>query len=152
MILAIAIMSIMTVGCASFNSVNKMPVEVDTKVKNMQPPSGKSLVYVVRPTLLGKPFGGNITANDEYIGTTQGGMYVYAILTPGKYKFKVTGHDSSDEILVKLEADQTYYIYQSIYAGLFRGFTNLALVNDEEGRKALQECTLGDKLGENIAP
>lgn len=151
MCLAIVLMSIMAVGCATMNTVNKMPVEVDSKVKNMQTPLGKSLVYVVRPTLLGKPFGGNITANDEYVGTTQGGVYIYAILVPGEYKFKVTGHDSDSEIVVNLEADKTYYIYQSVYPGLFKGLTKLELVNKEEGRKALQECTLGDKLGKNIA-
>jgi hypothetical protein len=116
----------------------------------LQPPPGKSLVYVVRPTFLGKPFGGNITANDEFVGTTQGGMYVYAVLNPGEYKFKVTGHDTDSEIMVKLEAEKTYYIYQSVYPGLFKGATSLKLVNKEEGREALEKCKLGDKLGENI--
>ena len=109
------------------------------------------VVYVVRPTLLGKPFGGNITANDEFVGTTQGTIYVYAVLTPGEYKFKVTGHDNESEIVVKLEADTTYYIYQSVYPGFLKGLTELKLVNKEEGREALEKCTLGDKLGKNIA-
>jgi hypothetical protein len=151
MFFAIVLMSIMAVGCATMNTVREMPADVDSKVKSMQPPSGKSLVYVVRPTLLGKPFGGNITANDEIVGTTQGTMYVYAILTPGEYKFKVTGHDNESEIVVNLEADKTYYIYQSVYPGLFKGVTGLKLVNKEEGREALEKCTLGDKLGKNVA-
>lgn len=148
---AIVLISIMTVACATMNTVNPMPAAVDTKVKNIQPPAGKCLVYVVRPTFLGKPFGGEITANDEYIGTTQGGMYVYAVLTPGDYKFKVTGHDNDSEVTIKLEAGKTYYIYQSVYPGLLKGTTKLEVVSQEEGRKALQECTLGDKLGKNIA-
>jgi len=150
-LLAIVIISIMAVGCATMNTVKEMPAQVDSKVKSMQPPSGKSLVYVVRPTLLGKPFGGNITANDEFVGTTQGTMYVYSVLIPGEYKFKVTGHDNDSEILVDLKADQTYYIYQSVYPGVLKGFTSLKLVNKEEGREALEKCKLGDKLGKNIA-
>ena len=149
--LVIILMSIMAVGCATMNTVKEMPASVDSKVKSMQPPSGKSLVYVVRPTLLGKPFGGNITANDEFVGTTQGTIYVYAVLTPGEYKFKVTGHDNDSEIMVKLEADTTYYIYQSVYPGFLKGLTELKLVNKEEGREALEKCTLGDKLGKNVA-
>ena len=142
---------IMAVGCATMNTVKEMPAEIDSKVKSMHPPSGKSLVYVVRPTSLGKPFGGTITANDAFIGTTQGKMYVYAILNPGEYKFKVTGHDNESEIVVDLEGDKTYYIYQSIYPAVFKGATSLKLVDEEKGREALEECRLGDKLGINIA-
>jgi Protein of unknown function (DUF2846) len=144
-------LAIMAVGCATMNTVNPMSADVDAKVKNLQAPSGKALVYVVRPTFLGKPFGGNITANDEYVGTTQGGIYVYAVLSPGEYKFKVSGQDNESEIVVNIEANKTYYIYQSVYPGLLKGTTKLELVNKEEGKKALQECTLGDKLGKNIA-
>jgi hypothetical protein len=150
-VLAIGLISMMAVGCATMNTVKEMPAEVDSKVKSMQPPSGKALVYVVRPTLLGKPFGGNITANGEFVGTTQGSMYVYAILIPAEYTFKVTGQDNESEITVNLEADKTYYIYQSVYPGLFKGLTELKLVTKEEGREALEKCTLGDRLGKNIA-
>jgi hypothetical protein len=148
---AIVLISIMAVGCATMNTVNPMPAAVDAKVKNMQAPTGKSLVYVVRPTFLGKPFGTDITANDEYLGTTQGGIYVYAVLAPGDYKFKVTGHDNDPEIMLKLEKDKTYYIYQSVYPGLLKGVGKIEAVSQEEGKKALQECTLGDKLGKNVA-
>jgi hypothetical protein len=148
---AIVLISIMAVGCATMNAVNPMPASVDSKVKNMQAPTGKSLVYVVRPTFLGKPFGTDITANGEYLGTTQGGIYIYAVLAPGDYKFKVTGHDNDPEIMLKLESGKTYYIYQSVYPGLLKGIGKLEVVGQEEGIKALQECTLGDKLGKNIA-
>jgi hypothetical protein len=132
------------------NTVKAVPADIDDRVKHLQPPQGKSLVYVVRPTSLGKPFGGNITANGEFIGTTQGTLYVYAVLPPGDTQFKVTGHDTDSEINVTLEADHTYYIYQSVYPAIFRGATSLKLVDSEEGRKALEKCRLGDKLGKNI--
>lgn len=148
---AVVLISIMAVGCATMNTVNPMPAAVDTKVKNMQVPAGKSIAYIVRPTFLGKPFGTDITANDEYLGTTQGGIYVYAVLAPGDYNIKVTGHDNDPEIMLKLEAEKTYYIYQSVYPGLLKGIGKLEVVSQEEGRKALKECTLGDKLGKNIA-
>ena len=148
---SIVLISIVAVGCATMNTVNPMPASVDTKVKNMQVPAGKSIVYVVRPTFLGKPFGTDITANDEYFGTTQGGIYVYAILAPGDYKIKVTGHDNDPEIMLKLEANKTYYIYQSVYPGLVKGIGKIEVDSQEEGRKALNECTLGDKFGKNIA-
>ena len=145
------LMCIMAVGCATMNTVKELPPDVDSKVKSMQPPAGKGLVYVVRPTSLGKPFGGTITANNEYIGTTQGKMYVYAVLPPSEYLFKVTGHDTDSEITVNIEAGNTYYIYQSIYPAVFKGATSLKLVGEEDGRAALEKCRLGDKLGTNIA-
>jgi hypothetical protein len=149
--IAIIQISTLAVGCATMNNVNPMPAEVDTKVKNMQTPSEKSLVYVMRPTFIGKPFGTDITANDEYVGTTQGGIYVYAVLAPGDYIFKVTGHDNNPEIMLKLEPNKTYYIHQGVYPGLLKGIGKLEIVTQEEGKKSLQECTLGDKLGKNIA-
>jgi hypothetical protein len=144
------LMLIMAAGCSTFNKVGKMPADVDSTVKSLQPPAGKSLVYVVRPTLLGKPFGGEITANGEYVGTTQGHIYVYAVLTPGDYKFKVTGHDNESELEVNLEAGKTYFIKESVFPGMFKGFTKLSLLDNDEGRQALQECSLGDKLGANV--
>ncbi len=143
--------SLAAMGCATMNTVKPMPADIDAKIKNLVPSPEKSLVYVVRPTMLGKPFGGTITANDEYIGTTQGGIYVYAVLAPDEYKFKVTGHDNESEIVVNLEAGKTYYIYQSVYPAIFKGATSLALVSEEKGLKSLQKCKLGDKLGVNIA-
>ncbi|MCX7009058.1 MAG: hypothetical protein NTY53_17720 [Kiritimatiellaeota bacterium] len=149
--IGIVVVSIMAFGCATMNTVKELPKEVDSKAKGLQPPPGKSLVYVVRPTFLGKPFGGTITANNEYVGTTQGGIYVYAVLSPGAYTFKVTGHDNDSEVKVNLESDKTYYIYQSLYPALFKGGTSLKVVSAEEGRKALEKCKLGDRLGNNIA-
>lgn len=139
------------VGCSSMNSVKPMSADIDSKVKNLQPPSDKALVYVVRPTYLGKPFGGEITANGEYVGTTQGGIYVYAVLNPDTYTFEVTGHDNKSQVEVSFEAGKTYYIHQGVYPGIFKGITKLRLVSDEEGKKALDECQIGDKLGENTA-
>jgi hypothetical protein len=147
-IMLVISVAVFAVGCAS---VGKMPVEVDSQVKSMQPPADKALVYVVRPTFLGKPFGGNITANDIYVGTTQGGIYVYAILTPGEYKFKVSGHDNSSDITATIEAGKTYFIEENVYPGFIKGIAKLTLLDNDQGRKALQECSLGDKLGENIA-
>jgi hypothetical protein len=146
----IILISIMTFGCATMNTVKQMPADVDAKVKKMQPPSGKSLVYVVRPTFSGKPFSGNISANDVFVGTTQGGFYVYAVLSPGEYKFKVTGHDNDSEIAVHLEADKTYYIYQGVYPGKNRGTTSLMLLDQDDGPKDLQKCVLSNQLGKNI--
>lgn len=134
-------------GCASMNSVSEMPAEMDARVKSLQAPAGKALVYIIRPSILGKPFGSQITANEAFIGTTQGGIYIYSILEPGEYKFKVTGHDKDAEFSAKFEAGQTYYIYQSMYPGMIRGFTSLEVVDAAKGRAALNECKLGDKLG-----
>lgn len=150
-LLVIVLISIMAVGCAKAKQV---PWAVDYKTKNMQPPSGKALVYVLRPYARGVAVAGVIIANEEYIGMTKVDTYVYAILNPGEYKFRVSGFDNDSEIIVNLEADQTYYIYQIVYmnplTALLSGFTRLKLVDKEEGRKLLKRCHLSDKLGENI--
>lgn len=149
-LIIILILSLTALGCATMNTVSPMPPDMDAKIKNLAPSPEKALVYVVRPTWLGKPFGGMITANDEYIGTTQGGIYVYAVLSPNAYKFKVTGHDNDAEVMVNLEAGKTYYIYQSVYPAIFRGAVSLALVDEKKGLEALHKCKLGDKLGDHI--
>jgi hypothetical protein len=47
--------------------------------------------------------------------------------------------------------NKRYNIYQSFYPGFLKGLTELKLVKKEEGREAFEKCTLGDKLGKNIA-
>ncbi len=148
-IFVVIALSFMMFGCGAMNTVKKMPVDVDMRIKNLQPPPGKALVYVVRPGGVGKPFGADITANDTYIGRTQGYMYIYAALPPGEYKFKVTGHDNDVELDLNLEADKTYYLYQGVYPGLMKGVTKLiSYENVDQARKELMTCSLGDKLGE----
>lgn len=150
--MVLGVLLVAVTGCSTMNTVSKMPSDVDARVKNLAPPAGMSLVYVVRPTMLGFPFGGTVTANDELVGVTQGGIFVYAVLPPGDYKFKVTGHDNDGELTAKLDADRTYYVYQSLYTGLFRGITSLELVSTEKGREAISQCSLGNKLGTHVVP
>ncbi len=68
-----------------------------------------------------------------------------------KKNVKVTGHDKVSEIAVNLEGGKTYFIKQSVYPGMLKGFTSLTMLDDSAGRKALQECKLGEKLGKNVS-
>ena len=64
--------------------------------------SVKSPVYVVRHTRFGKTFGDIITADDEYVVSTQCGLQVDAMLTQSLYKFRVTGHVNASKVEVNL--------------------------------------------------
>ena len=147
---AVILLCLVASGCSS--NIAAAPSDVDARVKNLQPPSGKALVYILRPTWLGKPFAGHITANGQVIGSMEGEMYVYAALDPGQYEFKVTGQDNDSHITVNLEAGKKYYIYQSVYSGVLKGFTSLDLVDDDKGRAALGQCALSNDLGSNVVP
>jgi hypothetical protein len=115
--------------------------EEDLMAKAMEPPDGKALVYIIRPSNLGKPFKFEVNCDGVYIGGTAGMLYIYVIVDPGEHLF-VGISENTSELEISVEAGKIYYIRQRPMIGLFKGTNKLILETDEIGRKMLLECTL----------
>ena len=131
------------VGCSA---VGKMPTAVDLKIRDLHPPEGKALVYVLRPTSIGSIVKMEVTANGQYIGATGGKRYIYTILDPGKYIFSSKAENTS-ELHIVLEAGKTYYLEQKVKMGLIMARNELLRLDDIEGHKKLSQCSLSNDLG-----
>ena len=130
-------------GCSA---VGKMPTAVDLKIRDLNPPEGKALVYILRPTSLGSIVKMEVTANGQYIGATGGKRYIYTILDPGKYIFSSKAENTS-ELHIVLEAGKTYYLEQKVKMGIILARNELLRLDDIEGHRKLSQCSLSNDLG-----
>jgi len=137
--LAAIILSFLT-GCVQMQ-VNTAPDNADAKAKALTPVKGKALIYIIRPTMLGKPFAHEITMDGKKIGSTCGYYYIYTFASPGKHKLTATG-DYTGELDLTVEAGKTYYIEHKVFPALWKGGASLALINGTDGKKKLGECKL----------
>jgi len=129
----------------SCSAVGRMPLEVDNMVREMRPPDGKALVYILRPTSFGGIVIMEVTSNGNYIGATGGGRYIYAILEPGNNTL-VSKAENKSELQIVLEAGKTYYFEQKVKMGIIMARNELIRLDDAEGREKLLKCALSKDL------
>ena len=114
---------------------------MSSDIKFMNPPEGKSLVYIVRPSVIGFAINFTVTCDDITIGKTKGKNFLYAILNPGPHVFVSKGENSSELHLI-LEVGKTYFIEQKVRMGLLYARNKIQLINEKEGRNKLDKCNL----------
>lgn len=134
------------IGCVQMQ-VSTAADDADAKAKALSAPKGKALLYIIRPTNIGKPFAHEITLDGKKIGSTCGYYYVYTIVAPGKHKLTATG-DFTGKLEITTESGKIYYIQQKVLPGVWKGGASLSVVSETEGRKILSECKLS---GDNTA-
>ena len=91
----------------------KISKEEEKQIKNMAPPEGKAIVYIIRSKNVGKLVKFHVSANDTPLGYTKGKTFLYTILDPGMYTF-VSKAENTKNIDVNVEAGQIYYLLQKI--------------------------------------
>lgn len=132
-------------GCSA---TGKAPPELDLQAKELAPPPGTALVYIVRPSKMGMAIKMKVYCDGKYLGATGGGRFIYAILEPGSHIFMSKAENES-ELPIVLEPDQTYFLEQKVKMGILKARNNLARLGDEEGLDKLYKCTLSTDLAAN---
>jgi len=136
-IIGIFIIGIMVSGCM----VPKASIEVDQKAKNLVAPTGKALVYIVRPSSLGGAVKFKVSCDYKFIGATSGKRYIYTIQEPGNHEF-ISKAENEDILPIVLEANKTYYIEQVPKMGFLVARNRLALLDELSGKQKLMDCKL----------
>lgn len=126
-------------GCAPV--VPKATENASREAKQMAPPAGKALVYILRPTKFGSAVRMDINCNGRAIGATGAKQFVYVVLEPGNYVF-ASRAENTHELPMVIEAGQTYYLRQKVKMGWMQARTELVKMSEKEGRIELQDCTL----------
>jgi len=124
----------------------------DEAAKNLAPIEGKAIVYFIRPSSLAKLVTIGVECDGNGLGSTKPKQYIYAILDPGKHTF--TSHTENHASLdLTLEAGKIYYIQQKIKVGLVVARVGLEVMNESDGRKALNDCKLSSDIlhGETVS-
>ena len=104
-------------------------------------PADKALIYVVRTAIIGYKIHSKLAADGKWMGVNRGGTHFYFTLEPGEHFF-CSESENQDYISLKVEAGKTYYLKQQVEMGMFKARTNLIVLNEEEGKKAVAKTNL----------
>lgn len=100
----------------------------------------RALVYVVRPTSMGFAVKSFFFCDDAVEGINQGSSYFYFYAAPGRRLFW-SKSENVDALEQEVEAGKTYYVQQHVRMGGFRARTEIEVLDEESGKKALAECS-----------
>jgi len=110
-------------------------------IKHLKPPTGKALVYIVRPSTFGFLLSFVITCDKKTVGVTKGKNFLYTILDPGTHLFE-SKSETATEMHLEVEAGKTYFIEQLMTFKVAK--RRLVLVEENKGRRKLSGCTLSE--------
>ena len=119
------------------------PVEANDS-KNIVPPNGKGVIYVVRPAVMGFAIGIPVSCDGNWVGTTRGKNFIYTVVDPGKHIISGKAENLS-EVEVNVEAGKTYYVLQNIKMGMVMARNKLELTDEQTGKTKLEKCKLAEE-------
>lgn len=128
---------------------NQMKAAVANYQLPLQPPPGKALVFVVRPS-----GGANIVRFNVYvdskddaseIGYTRSGQYIYFSLPPGSHRIYSKAENWA-ELQLSVNAGDVIFLKQEPNIGLFMAGNSLYQVDDIEGKYQVKRLAKGEML------
>jgi hypothetical protein len=123
------------------NSIMAKNSENVLKIKEMLPPEDKALVYIIRPSIVGRVVELILECNGTYLATTKGKRFLYLLLDPGAHTF-VSKSKNESSLQLNLEAGLSYFILQKVKAVGAKPLTVLELMKEVTGREKLKKCSL----------
>lgn len=138
------LISISLVGCSS---VPMQSQEATEQAKQVSVPSeGKSGVYIYRSGYLGAALKKDIWLDGKCIGESAPNTFFYEEVEGNKeHKLSTESEFSPNDLMVYMEAGKNYFIEQFIKLGVFVGGAGLEQVDEEKGKKEIQELGLAVK-------
>lgn len=104
-------------------------------------PADKALIFVVRTAMIGYKIHSKLAVDGKWMGVNRGGTHFYFTLEPGEHFF-CSESENQDYLALTVEAGKTYYLKQQVEMGVFKARTNLTVLNEEEGKKAVSKTNL----------
>lgn len=132
-------------GCAS------VPMEsesISNKAKEFKAPSTDTAgLYVFRKdTFVGQALKKDVLVDGECIGETARGVFFYQEVEGGKEHTLSTESEFSDnDLVVKTESGELYFVEQYIKMGAFVGGAGLEKHDSESGKKEVSKLKLAKK-------
>lgn len=117
----------------------------NTSVKELVVPNDKSVIYVVRPSVIGAIIPFKFYVNDSLIGSTTGNKYLYILTEPGEHIFRSEA-ENKVELKIRVEAGKAYFIEQKPKMGLIMARNQLEQLSEIDGINKLAKCKLSTKF------
>jgi hypothetical protein len=106
-----------------------------------EPPAGKAMVYVLRPSLMGQKIQTKLAVDGEWKGVNRGNNYFFFALDPGEHYFCSEAENHSF-LTLQVAAGETYFVQQHIEMGIMKARNSLGSMTAEEGKKKLASAHL----------
>ena len=133
-------------GCATLPRPDEMRAAVATYQLPKLPEDGKAIVYVVRPSSLGKVIRFNVFIDNQEpeseVGYTRGGQYIYFNLTPGDHQI-LSKAENWAEANVSAKAGDILFIQQEPSMGIIMARNSIIKIQDYEGKYHVKNLELG---------
>ena len=130
-LLAVAILLLS--ACASTQMT-----EVTAEQRITEPAPGKSLVYLIRPSMFGGAIQSTVYDGDQYIGTVSADTHIAYQAEPGTHMFMVIG-ESADFMQAELLAGRTYSAIVAPRMGIWKARFSFRPNNGEFTDAQIQE-------------
>lgn len=136
--------SSLIVGCAS------VPMEsaaMSDLAKTFNSPSnGNAALYIYRSGSFGGAIKKDVWVDGKCIGETAPNVFFYEEVEGGtQHKVSTESEFSPNDLLVNTESGKNYFVQQFMKMGVFVGGAGVELVDEEEGKKAVQDLKLATK-------
>jgi len=143
LLLPFLLIALVAGGCAS---VPMASVQDDEQRKGFAPPPASLAgLYIFRDSRLGGALKKTIYVNGDVIGESAPNTYFYRQVPPGQTTISTESEFSENDLQLETEGGKNYFVRQYIRLGVFVGGANLELVDEQEGRKAVLECSLAQE-------
>jgi hypothetical protein len=138
--LSVGVMLLMS-GCAK---VPMAPKEDSDEAKLFSKPSqGEAGLYVYRGSGLGTALKKSIYVNSKCLGTSAPNVFFYKpIKGDEEHELATQSEFSPNKLKLKTQSGKNYFVRQYIKMGVFVGGANLEVVDEEQGKKAIQELEM----------
>jgi hypothetical protein len=106
-----------------------------------EPPAGKAMVFVVRPTMLGNKIQTKLAVDGDWKGANRGNNYFFFEMDPGEH-YVCSKAENRSTLVWKAEAGKTYYLQQKVQMGMMKARNSVKELDAADGQKALAKCHL----------
>jgi hypothetical protein len=144
MVLTLVAVSVLS-GCAS---VPMESVEKSNLAKEFNSPTPDTAgIYIYRDnTPVGAALKKTIWVNDECVGETAKGVFFYhEVEGDNEHKVSTESEFSPNDLFIKTESGELYFIEQYIKMGAFVGGAGLKQKDEETGKKEMSKLKMAKK-------
>ncbi|WP_158597931.1 DUF2846 domain-containing protein [Noviherbaspirillum saxi] len=132
-------MAMLCAGCAS---VQMASTKEDANAKTFAVDAEKANIYIYRHGAHGGASTVPVIIDGRKIGETAVKTFMRIAVPPGEHTLVSRGEKSDAVLSIRAVAGKNYFVSQLIDAGMLSPGSALKMVDDDVGRRAVQECAL----------
>lgn len=143
--MCLCLFGLLITSCGTVRTLPEMESKITGAValSTLDVPEGQSLVYVLRPSVVGSAINMPVTIDDIRMGSTHGKRFLYAFVPAGKHTLRGMA-ETEHELKITTEPGQTYFVKQKVKLGVLYARNKLALLEKVDGINQITGCKLAD--------